>query len=311
MMASLLLLIALAIPLGLDLYMPVPEDNPLTVEKVELGQRLFNDVRLSRDRSISCASCHDPARAFSSAQPLAIGVFNRVGRRNAPALINRGYGRLFFWDGRIRSLEEQVLKPIEDPNEMDVPVNDAAARVGLSAEDLSRALASYVRSILSGNSPYDRYVAGERRAMTADQQAGLQIFRGKGNCTACHVGPNFTDERLHNTGVAWRPSTGSGQAHSDGEVSSAQPEGSFADDGGGNGTFKTPTLREVASSAPYMHDGSLRTLEDVVKYYNEGARANPSLDREIHPLHLTPDECQALVAFLRALFGTQSVVDSR
>jgi cytochrome c peroxidase len=119
-------------------------------------------------------------------------------------LINRGYGRAFFWDARARTLEEQVLKPIEDPNEMGLPVADAASRVGLTAEDVSRALASYVRSILSGDSRYDRFVNGDRTALSAEQQAGLQIFRGKGNCTACHVGPNFSDETLHNTGVAWR-----------------------------------------------------------------------------------------------------------
>ena len=294
-MVRLRLLAALVIPLGLDLYLPVPEENPLTVEKIELGRRLFNDRRLSRDGSIACASCHNPDRAFSDGRAVPVGVFGREGRRNAPALINRGYGRAFFWDGRARTLEEQVLKPIEDPNEMDLPAADAASRVGLTAEDLSRALASYVRSILSGNSPFDRFVNGERTALSAEQQAGLQIFRGKGNCTACHVGPNFTDEKLHNTGVAWRPSsasTGSGQA------------GAFADEGAGNGTFKTPTLREVAHTAPYMHDGSIPTLEEVVDFYDNGGRSNPNIDPEIHPLHLSVEEKQALVAFLNSLSGS-------
>jgi cytochrome c peroxidase len=230
-----LLALALVIPLGLDLYMPVPEDNPLIVEKIETGRRLFNDRRLSRDGSLACASCHDPERAFSDGRSIAIGVFGRPGRRNAPAIVNRGYGRAFFWDARVQTLEEQVLKPIEDPNEMDLPIDDATARVGMSRDDLSRALASYVRSILSGDSPFDRFVNGERTALTLEQQAGLQIFRGKGNCTACHVGPNLSDERLHNTGVAW-------------------PEGVLADPGGGDGAFKTPTLREIARTGPYMHN---------------------------------------------------------
>jgi cytochrome c peroxidase len=272
------------IPLGLDLYLPVPEGNPLTVEKIELGRRLFFDRRLSRDNSTSCSSCHDPERAFADGRAIAVGVFERKGRRNSPALINRGYGRLFFWDGRVATLEEQVLKPIEDPNEMDLPLAEAAARVGLAPDEISRALASFVRSILSGGSPFDRYINGDRAALTPEQQAGLQVFRGKGNCTACHVGPNFTDEGLHNTGVAWR-------------------DGELADAGAGQGRFKTPTLREVARTAPYMHDGSLKTLEDVVEFYNQGGRANPGLDFEIRRLNLSPEEERALVAFLSALSG--------
>ena len=170
------MVLVLAIPLGLDLYMPVPEDNPLTVERLRLGRRLFNDRRLSRDESLSCASCHDPKRAFSTAKPLSVGVFGRQGRRNVPALINRGYGRAFFWDARITSLEEQVLRPIQDPNEMDMTLAEASTRVKVPAEDISRALASYVRSILSGNAPFDRFVNGDRQALSADQQAGLRVF---------------------------------------------------------------------------------------------------------------------------------------
>lgn len=288
-----LLAALLAIPLGLDLYLPVPEDNPLTVEKIALGRRLFHDRRLSRDHTISCASCHDPKRAFSSPRPVAVGVFGRVGRRNAPALINRGYGRGFFWDGRHTTLEEQVLKPIEDANEMDLPIADAAARVALSPADLSDALASYVRSILSGDSPFDRFVTGDRAALSPLQQTGLRIFRGRGNCTACHVGPTFSDERTHNTGAAWRD----GRLHDDGRSIVTGK----ADD---RGAFKTPTLRDVARTAPYMHDGSLGTLEDVVRFYDEGGRANPNLDTEIRPLRLTTSEKRALVAFLRSLSGT-------
>jgi cytochrome c peroxidase len=219
MIAVLFIAALLAIPLELDLYMPVPEENPLTSDKVALGRRLFNDRRLSRDHTLSCASCHNPARAFSTARPHSVGVFGRQGRRNVPALINRGYGRAFFWDARITSLEEQVLKPLQDPNEMDLTLPEAAARVELPVEDISRALASYVRSILSGNSPFDRFINGDRKALSAEQQAGLQVCRGKGNCTACHVGPNFSDERLHNTGIAWQPSGGPGQ------------EGRYLDDG--------------------------------------------------------------------------------
>lgn len=271
-------------PLGLDLYIPVPEDNPLTVERIELGRRLFNDRRLSRDQSLSCASCHDPQRAFSDGRPVAIGVFRRKGNRNAPAIINRGYGRAFFWDGHVPSLEAQVLNPIDNPNEMDLKLSEASVRVGLTTEQISRALASYVRSILSGGSPFDRFIAGDRKALSREQQLGLQIFRGKGNCTACHSGPNFTDEKLHNTGVAW-------------EVDR------LADKGAGRGDFKTPTLREIARTAPYMHDGSLATLNDVIDFYDGGGRTNPNLDSEIRSLRLTGEEKKALAAFLRALNG--------
>jgi len=278
----LLLAAAVTIPLGLDLYIPVPENNPLTAEKIELGRRLFFDRRLSRDGSIACASCHDPERAYSDGRVIAVGVFGRQGRRNAPALINRGYGRLFFWDGRAASLEEQVLLPIQDSNEMDLPLTEASARLNLAPEEISRALASFVRSILSGDSQFDRFVNGDGSALSAGEQAGLQLFRGKANCAACHVGPNFTDERLHNTGIAWR-------------------DGAFADSGASNGDFKTPTLREIARTAPYMHDGSMASLNDVIEYYNRGGNGNPQLDPELHPLHLSEDEKRNLVQFLRSL----------
>ncbi len=274
----------LAVPLGLDLYMPVPEDNPITRPKLELGRKLFHDRRLSRSGTVACASCHDPNRAFSDTRPLAVGVFGRVGRRHAPALVNRGYGRSFFWDGRIATLEEQVLKPIQDPNEMDLSLEDASSRVGLSVSEISRALATYIRSIVSGDSPYDRFTNGDRRALSNEQQRGLQIFRGRGNCTACHVGPTFSDERFHNTGVAWQNDR-------------------FQDEGRANGTFKTPTLREVARTAPYMHDGSLATLANVVDFYSDGGRKNPFLDPDIRPLRLTDAEKRELIRFLESLSG--------
>ena len=278
------LLITLAIPLGLDLYLPVPDDNPLTPEKIELGQQLFFDPRLSRDGSVSCASCHRPGSGFADGRAIAVGVGGRQGRRSAPALINRGYGRAFFWDARSASLEDQVTRPIEDPSELGSSLDAAASRVGVPIPALRQALSSFVRSILSGNSPFDRFIGGNINALAPDEQAGLKVFRGKGNCTACHVGPTFTDERTHNTGVAWR-------------------DGSLADTGAGRGDFKTPTLREVARTAPYMHDGSLPTLESVVDFYDAGGRTNPSLDPEIRPLGLNPDEKRQLVSFLRALSG--------
>jgi cytochrome c peroxidase len=287
-----LLALVVTIPLGLDLYMPIPEDNPITTEQIELGRQLFNDRRLSRDRSIACASCHDPDRAFSDGRPVAIGVNGRLGRRNAPTLVNRGYGRAFFWDGRAATLEEQVLQPIQDPNEMNMTLPEVSARVGLPVTDISRALASYVRSILSGNARYDRFVDGDRRALSLEEQQGLQIFRAKAGCTVCHVGPTFTDERFHNTGIAWHD----GQLLDEGR---AAVTGNDAD----RGAFKTPTLREITRTAPYMHDGSLTTLDDVIDYYDRGGNANPGLDTELRPLRLTSSEKRALLAFLHTLTG--------
>jgi cytochrome c peroxidase len=294
------------VPLGLDIYMFVPDDNPVTRAKSDLGRALFNDPVLSRDRSRSCASCHNPRRGFTDGRTLSRGVFNRQGARTVPTLINRGYGKSFFWDGRVADLEAQVLKPIQDATEMDMTLDDAVARLrdhanyrrqfreifqrDVNATDLSRALASYVRTIVSGNSAVDRYLNGDRGALSAEERLGLNVFRGKGNCTTCHMGPNFTDERFHNTGVAWR----NGRLR---DVGRFAVTGTDSD----RGSFKTPTLREIARTAPYMHDGSFRTLADVVNHYDRGGIPNPYLDTELHPLHLTAQEKRALVAFLRAL----------
>ena len=288
------------VPLGLDLYTPVPETNPATAGKIRLGRQLFHDKRLSADGSLACASCHVPERAFSQSRPLAIGVHGRSGTRNTPALLNRAWGRSFFWDGRTTTLEEQVLKPIEDPNEMGSSVEAAARRAGVRPRVLADALASYVRSIRTGDSPFDRFEKGHVAALSDDARAGLQVFRGKGNCTLCHIGPNLTDESFHNTGVAWAPS-----------IAGSQTDGRFLDDGRAivtgrdrdRGAFKTPTLREVARTAPYMHDGSLATLEDVVEFYSGGGRPNRHLDISIRGLNLTADEKRVLAAFLRSLSG--------
>ena len=297
------------IPLGLDLYMPVPDDNPLTREKVELGRKLFSDPILSRDKSLACASCHDPERAFTDGRAVSEGVFGREGTRHVPTLINRGYGVSFFWDGRIPSLEEQVLQPIQHPKEMDLTFEEVVARLkqegdypqrfrealgnGIEAEGLAKALASYVRTILSGDSGFDRYLNGERHALSEREREGLRLFRGKGNCTACHIGPNFTDERFHNSGIAWR----------DGEM---LDPGRFQETGKqeDQGAFKTPTLREIAETPPYMHDGSMATLEEVIEFYDRGGNPNPYLDPELRPLHLAPEEKKSLVAFLGSLSGS-------
>jgi cytochrome c peroxidase len=206
-----------------------------------------------------------------------------------PRIVNRGYGKSFFWDGRAASLEEQVLQPIQNPKEMDLTLPEVKERTGLPVETVQQALATYVRTILSGDAPYDRYLAGDREALTPEQRAGLRLFRGKAGCTACHLGPNFTDERFHNTGVGW--------PRDEGRYAVTRAERD-------RGAFKTPSLREAARAAPYMHDGSLKTLEDVIDFYDQGGKPNPALDPEIRELKLTAEEKAALAAFLRALNGT-------
>ena len=323
-------------PLGLDLYMPVPEENPLTPEKIALGQRLFSERLLSRDRTLACVNCHDPQRAFTDSRPVAIGLRGQVGTRSAPTLVNRGYGRSQFWDGRAPSLEAQVLEPIVNPKELDLTIEEAVQRLArtpeygdgfqaafgraVNAQDLARALASYVRTILSGNSPLDRYMDGDQEALSGQARQGLGIFRGKGNCTTCHVGPTLTDEQFHNTGVAWKrlrplPSADArGSSERGSGPASAEESGGLVDLGrfvitgkdADRGAFKTPTLREIARTAPYMHDGTFSTLEEVVDFYNRGGNKNPFLDAELRPLGLNDNEKQALLVFLRASPATST-----
>jgi cytochrome c peroxidase len=312
------------VPLGLDIYMPVPGTNPLTTAKAALGRRLFFDPILSDDGALSCAGCHDPEQAFTDGKALAEGVGGRRGTRNAPTLINRGYGEAFFLDGRAASLEEQVLQPLQGANELATRVDTAVERLREDddyrrafgrafgrepdADALAAALASYVRTIVSGNAPVDRYALGDSDALSALECEGQRIFHDRGRCSACHGGPNFSDEQFHNTGGAWRPAAG---ASNTGPLDAPRDEGRFAMTGEprDRGAFKTPTLREVARTAPYMHDGSLATLEDVVDFYDGGGQANPHLDPEIRPLGLSDEEKAALVSFLRALTG--EVTDGR
>jgi cytochrome c peroxidase len=279
-------------PLGLDLYMPVPDSNPITREKVLLGRRLFFDKRLSRDGTLACANCHEPERAFSDGRAVARGIHGAEGRRNSPALINRGYGSVFFLDGRAPTLERQALEPILNPIELGLTEPELEQRTGLKTSEVTAALASYVRTIRSGDSRFDRYASGQPRALNELEKVGLELFRGKGHCSACHVGPNFTDERFHNTGIAWRD----GRLDDEGRFNVTQTERD-------HGAFKTPTLREVARTAPYMHDGSLTAIEDVVEFYSNGGRPNPYLDPEIRQINFTDQEKRALAAFLRSLTG--------
>jgi len=295
-------------PLGLDLFRPTPPDNRLTRDKIALGRRLFHDERLSESGTMSCASCHPASRAFTNGRLVVSGPPGVATRRNVPSLINRAYGTSFFWDGRAASLEEQVVQPLLGQAEVgatrervvDVIGRDRRYRQGFERafgrppafEDVPRALASYVRAIRSGGSRFDRFREGDRSTLNRREQSGLGVFFGKAQCWTCHSGMNLTDERFHNTGVAFRtgPMTDPGRF----AVTGREED---------RGAFKTPTLRDVALTAPYMHDGSLATLADVVDHYDRGGAPNQALDRLIQPIGLSVEEKLSLVAFLRSLTG--------
>jgi cytochrome c peroxidase len=295
------------VPLGLDLYRPGPADDPPTPGKIALGRRLFRDRRLSAHGTLSCAGCHDPGRAFTSKGTGASRVGAFVVTRDVPTLVNRTWGVTFFWDGRAGSLEAQVLQPILNPRELGLTQGrlldvvrsrpyreqfEAVFGAEPATAHVARALAAYLRTIVAGNSPFDRHNAGDASALREPARRGLRLFMGKAGCSGCHAGPNLTDESFHNTGVAWR-------SDSPADRGRANVTGRPAD----LGAFKTPTLRQVQVTAPYMHDGSLATLDRVVDYYDRGGQRNPGLDARLRPLHLSPPEKRDLVAFLVTLTG--------
>lgn len=292
-----------SLPLGLNPFR-VPEDNPMTEEKVALGRKLFFDPILSGDRTVACASCHHPEKAMAGNEALPRGIGGTPTKRKAPTLMNRAFGTSFFWDGRAGTLEEQALKPIEDPTEMGAKLPEVIGRLkadagykaafqkcfsdGVTKENLAKALASFQRALISGNSPVDKFMQrGERSALTQEQIHGVWLYESKGMCWKCHSGQNFTDDIARNTGVSW----GKGDL---GRYAITKKEGD-------QGRFKTPTLRGVTRSGPYMHDGSLKTLEDVVEFYDKGGTPNPHLDSSLKPLGLTAEEKKSIVAFLKAL----------
>ncbi|MBK7645429.1 MAG: cytochrome-c peroxidase [Planctomycetes bacterium] len=270
------------------------EVRPRDEARAALGRKLFFDPRLSRDGSVSCASCHLPEHGFADPRAHSVGVEGRTTPRNAPSLLNRALGKSFFWDGRIETLEQQVLQPIENENEMGNPVEEALARIGggLSRDELGAALAEFVRGMWIGDSPVDRFQGGEFSALGVEERLGLWVYESKGRCWRCHSGPNFSDEDFHDTGVGVR----------EGEAEEGRMH--VTHDERDRGRFKTPTLRGVALSAPYMHDGSQATLEDVVAFYKRGGNANPGLDTALEGIEITDEDARNLVAFLKALSRT-------
>ena len=299
----------LKVPLGLDPdALSVPTANPLSAAKVELGEMLYFDARLSSDGTIACSSCHDPAKGFTDQKQVSSGVNGKTGTRNSPTVINTAFNIFQFWDGRAPSLEEQAKGPIANPVEMastlDVSVQNIAKIAGyrpyfekafgdpvVTIDHVVEALASYERTVLSGNSQWDRFIDGDKTALSESAQRGLHLFEGKALCTRCHVGFNLTDGLFHNLGV------GMGAESPDlGRFVVSKEEKD-------KGAFKTPTLRDLQRTAPYMHDGSVKTIEEVIDLYDRGGEKNPWLDPKMEPLKLSADEKEDLAAFLRSLEG--------
>ena len=301
----------LEMPLGLDdEAFKVPQDNPMTKEKIELGRFLFFDKRLSANNTIACASCHIPALAFTDGQPVSTGIHNQQGGRSAPTAINRGFSVAQFWDGRAATLEDQSIGPFANLIEHGFVSHDqlVAKIIGIQGykklfnnvygtdnitkEHVGKAIASFQRTLISGNSPFDRFdYDGDEKAISESAKRGKKLFLDKARCNLCHMGVNFSDEKFHNIGIGW--------------------DGGTLDVGRYNitknvkdlGAFKTPTLREISKTAPYMHDGRFAMLEEVIGHYNKGGVKNPFLDNQLIPLNLTKSEIKDLVAMLRSLEG--------
>jgi len=339
-------IIAPSTPLGLP-PVPLPVGDLPTKARIDLGRKLFMDPRLSHNNTMSCAMCHVPEQGFTSNElGTAIGLEGQSLRRNAPTILNVAYVKQLFHDGREFSLENQVWGPLLGVNEMAIPsigyltekirimpdykglFEAAFTGRGATVETIGAALASYERTLISGNSRFDRwYFGNDANALSSMEQAGFKIFSGKGNCIACHhlseKSALFTDNRFHNTGIGWARSMGRKGAkhkvqlapgvfvHVEDSIVRSFSEPEQADvgryevtlDPADSWAYRTPTLRNIALTKPYMHDGSLATLQQVIEFYDRGGIDNPHKDPLLKPLHLTPTENQALVAFLDTLTG--------
>ncbi len=341
-------------PLGLP-PVPVPADNPVTPEKAALGERLFMDARFSATGEVSCSTCHEPAKVFTdSPRRVSQGINGLTGTRNAPTVVNAAYMPLQFWDGREPDLESQSKQPFLNPVEMGLESHDPILAVirkdrayrkafrkvfgtapkAITIDHVARAIAAFERTVISGNSPFDRwYYGGEDAAMSDAAKRGFKVFLDKGRCVSCHQVSQtfalFTDGRFHNLNVSFEKIAGTVDALT-ASLRKRQAEGEdvdimvlsdvdlselgrFAVTGRATdiGAFKTPTLRNVARTAPYMHDGSLATLKDVVEFYNNGGRVraedpvNAFQSGGIRPLGLSEREKADLVAFMEALTSPQ------
>lgn len=315
-----------------------PSDNPITDAKAKLGDMIFDEKRVSADNSVACNTCHSPRNGFTTHTETSRGVGDQLGKRNAPSILNAMFYKSMFWDGRAASLEEQATLPILNPVEMgqkdpqEVVAKLAAIPKFVDAfqqvfgrppnwEDMGKALAAFERTRLSTEAPFDRFLRGDEKALNESQRRGWVLFLGRARCGSCHTydpaRPLFGDNRFHNTGVGARKqdfnqlaTRAAGSAAGDkAEIDKLALETDYSELGrflvtqkrGDIGAFKTPFLRDVLLTGPYMHDGSLETLWDVVQFFNKGGERNPFLDEGMKPLGLTAGEIDDLVNFLGSL----------
>jgi cytochrome c peroxidase len=287
---------------------PWPADNPYSAAKVELGRNLFFDPRLSSNAKVSCATCHPPEHGFAGGDPPPVGVTGAPLRRRAPTVINRAFGKTQFLDGRAATLEAQITGPVTAKDEMGTTLPGATEAVSKIAgyaplfeqaygdrkvtfDRIAKAIATFERTILSGDSPYDRYMNGDKQALSPAAKRGLEIFERTGECSECHNGANFTNEKFASLGI------GPDQTPPDlgvGEISKKRRD---------DGKFKVPTLRELAHTAPYMHDGRYKTLDDVLEFYRKGGQPGPHLDSRIAQFFLDTPAKANLKEFLESLSG--------
>jgi cytochrome c peroxidase len=294
---------------------PIPVDNPQTADKIQLGKELFFDKRLSGDRSLSCATCHDPQKSFSDGRPKALGLGNRALLRHSQSVLNAAYNPLQFWDGRAGSLEDQAAVPMLSAIEMGASSQDAlvsrlqnvpgyreafqrAFGGDVNFRAVVQALAAFERTLVTPDSPFDRYMRGNKRALDDQQKRGLILFLGKASCTQCHSGPNFTDSKFHSLGKM----PGEEQTRDLGRFA-------ITHDPVDNGAFKTPSLRNLTGRGPYMHNGSIATLAEVISLYNRGGGEGEKSDL-IAPLNLTASEEADLEVFLHSLDGTVPLIQT-
>jgi len=306
------------VPLGLR-PVPIPADNPPTRETIALGRRLYYDPQLSADGTISCASCHEPQFAFGDSRKVSLGVGGKTGTRHAPTVINSAYNAFQFWDGRSPSLEDQAKGPIANPVEMAHTLDGVVHRLQvdpkyrdlfktawgtdqITIEMVAKSIASFERTVIAGNSPFDRFYFGhDKKALSPAAQRGFKLFTDpkKANCAVCHtVGKDdalFTDNKFHNLGIG---ADTRGNLNDPGRYAVTKQDADL-------GCFKTPTLRNLANRAPFMHDGSFPSVKDALAHYIGGGNMNDHLDKEIHALDfLTFDERDDLLQFLDSLNGT-------